>query len=100
MITPRWEKTIILEIVLLLLLLICNLLLFIGAVRQKTVELLPWLVGHGVLLGVLVVLSVYYMVAIFIISTPSTQVGAFIKRMIARKLFTESVDEPASRDDK
>jgi len=73
LITPRWEKTIILEIVLLLLLLICNLLLFIGAARQKPFELIPWLAGHGIFLGVQVVLIVFYTVTIFMTSTPSTQ---------------------------
>jgi hypothetical protein len=78
LLSPRWEKSVILEIVILIVLLICNLLLFVGAARQKAVELLPWLVGHGVFLGVQVILIVYYMVTIFITSTPSTQVGTFI----------------------
>ena len=82
LLSTRWEKTVILEIVILLVLIICNLLLFIGASRQSPVELLPWLASHGVFFGVQVILIVYYMVTIFITTTPSTQVATIIQRMI------------------
>ena len=63
----------ILEIVFLLVLIICDFLLFIGASRKTPVELLPWLVSHGLFLGVQLVLVIYYLVTLFITSTPSTQ---------------------------
>ena len=78
LLSPRWDKTVILEIVILLVLIICNLLLFIGASRKSSVELLPWLASHGVFFVVQVILIVYYMVTIFITTTPSTQVVTII----------------------
>ena len=63
----------ILEIVFLLVLIISDFLLFIGASRKTPVELLPWLVSHGLFLGVQLVLVIYYLVTLFITSTPSTQ---------------------------
>ena len=78
LLSPRWEKTVIIEIVVLLVLIICNLLLFIGASRKSPIELIPWLASHGVFFGVQVILIVYYMVTIFITATPSTQVTTII----------------------
>ena len=71
----------ILEIVILFVLIICNFLLFVGAARNTPAELLPWLVSHGLFLGVQVILTIYYMVTLFITSTPSTQVTIIKKKM-------------------
>ena len=71
----------ILEIVILVVLIICNFLLFVGATRNTPVELLPWLVSQGLFLGVQVILTIYYMVTLFITSTPSTQVTTIKKKM-------------------
>ena len=46
MITPSWDKYVLLELVFLLLLLFSNLLLLVGAARSRPDELLPWLALH------------------------------------------------------
>ena len=73
LLTTRWDKSVIIEIVFLVLLLITNLLLYLGTVRRSPVELLAWLVSHLVFLSVQIILLVYYIVVIFIIASPHTQ---------------------------
>ena len=73
LLTTRWDKTVIIELVFLVLLLVTNLLLYLGTVRRSPVELLAWLVSHLVFLSVQVILLVYYVVVLFIIASPHTQ---------------------------
>ena len=73
LLTTRWDKTVIMELVFLVLLLVTNILLYLGTVRRSPVELLAWLVSHLVFLCVQLILLVYYIVVIFIIASPHTQ---------------------------
>ena len=73
LLTTRWDKTVIMELVFLVLLLVTNILLYLGTVRSSPVELLAWLVSHLVFLLVQLILLVYYIVVIFIIASPHTQ---------------------------
>ena len=73
LLTTRWDKTVIIELVFLVLLLVTDLLLYLGTIRRSPVELLAWLVSHLVFLSVQVILLVYYVVVLFIIASPQTQ---------------------------
>ena len=73
LLTTRWDKSVIIEIVFLVLLLITNILLYLGTVRRSPVELLAWLVSHTVFLLVQLVLLVYYIVVMFIIASPHSR---------------------------
>ena len=73
LLTTRWDKTVIIELVFLVLLLVTDLLLYLGTLRRSPVELLAWLVSHLVFLTVQVILLVYYVVVLFIIASPHTQ---------------------------
>ena len=73
LLTTTWDKTVIIELVFLALLLVTNILLYLGTVRRSPVELLAWLVSHLVFLSVQIILLVYYIVVIFIIASPHTQ---------------------------
>ena len=92
MITPSWDKYVLLELVFLLLLLFSNLLLLVGATRSRPDELLPWLALHTLALflqvGYLLVMLVtnitsvflqaffviYLIVSISLVALPATQV--------------------------
>merc|ERR1719150_1454527 len=73
LLTTRWDKTVILELVFLVLLLVTNLLLYLGAVRRSATELLAWFVAHMLGLLIQVLLIVYFVVVIFIIASPHSQ---------------------------
>ena len=70
LLTTSWNKTVIIELVFIGLLLVTNVLLYLGTVRKSPVELLAWLVSHLVFLVVQLVLLVYYIVVMFIIASP------------------------------
>ena len=70
LLTTTWDKTVIIELVFLALLLVTNILLYLGTVRRSPVELLAWLVSHLVFLSVQIILLVYYIVVMFIIASP------------------------------
>ena len=72
---PTWEKSVLLELVLLLLLLTSNLLLFLGSSRGRPDEVLPWLALHLVALALQVVLAAHCILTIGLVATPATQVG-------------------------
>ena len=59
--------------VFLILLIITNFLLYLGAVRRTPTELLAWMVAHVVTLIIQIILIVYFIVVIFIIASPNTQ---------------------------
>ena len=73
LLTTSWNKTVIIELVFIGLLLVTNVLLYLGTVRKSPVELLAWLVSHLVFLVVQLVLLVYYIVVMFIIANPGSQ---------------------------
>ena len=73
LLTTRWDKTVIMELVFLVLLLVTNLLLYLGTIRRSPVELMAWLVSHLVFLSVQIILLVYFIVVVFIIASPPTQ---------------------------
>jgi len=73
LLTPRWEKTVIIEIVFLVLLMISNLLLYLGAVRHSPTKLMTWLFLHLIALLVQIILVVYFVIVLFIIASPQTQ---------------------------
>ena len=62
------------ELIFLALLLVTNFLLYLGAVRRSSTELLAWLVSHAIFLVIQVILVVYFIVVIFIIASPHSQV--------------------------
>ena len=62
------------ELIFLALLLVTNFLLYLGAVRRSTTELLAWLVSHAIFGVIQVILVVYFIVVIFIIVSPHSQV--------------------------
>ena len=72
--TPRWDKAVMVELIFLVLLLVTNFLLYLGAVRRSTTELLAWLVSHAIFGVIQVILVVYFIVVIFIIVSPHSQV--------------------------
>ena len=72
--TPRWDKAVMVELIFLALLLVTNFLLYLGAVRRSTTELLAWLVSHAIFGVIQVILVVYFIVVIFIIVSPHSQV--------------------------
>ena len=74
LLTPRWDKTVLVELVFLALLLVTTFLLYLGAVRRSTTELLAWLVSHAIFLVIQIILVVYFIVVIFIIASPHSQV--------------------------
>ena len=75
LLTTRWDKTVLLELVFLALLLITNFLLYLGAVRRSSTELLAWFVGHITALIVQIIFIVYYIIVLFVIVTPQSQVS-------------------------
>ena len=74
LLTPRWDKAVLVELIILALLLVTNFLLYLGAVRRSSTELLAWLVSHAIFLVIQVILVVYFIVVIFIIASPHSQV--------------------------
>ena len=74
LLTTRWDKTVILEMLFIIFLLITNFLLYLGAVRRTTTELIAWFAMHVVALVVQIVLIVYFIVVLFIIASPNSQV--------------------------
>jgi len=73
LLTPRWEKSVIIEIVFLVLLMISNLLLYLGAVRHSPTKVMTWLFLHLIALVVQIILVVYFVIVLFIIASPQTQ---------------------------
>jgi len=76
LITPSWDKYVLLELVFLLLLLFSNLLLLVGASRSRPDELLPWLALHTLALFLQAFLAIYLIVSISLVALPATQNGA------------------------
>ena len=75
LVTPSWDKYVLLELVFLLLLLFSNLLLLIGASRSRPDELLPWLALHTLALFLQAFLAIYLVVSISLVALPATQVS-------------------------
>jgi len=76
LITPSWDKYILLELIFLLLLLFSNLLLLLGAARSRPDELLPWLALHTLALFLQAFFAIYLIVSISLVALPATQNSA------------------------
>lgn len=76
LITPSWDKYVLLELIFLLLLLLSNLLLLVGATRSQPDELLPWLTLHTLALFLQAFFVIYLIVSISLVALPATQNGA------------------------
>ena len=76
LITPSWDKFVLLELIFLLLLLLSNLLLLLGAKRQQPDELLPWLGLHSLALLLQLLLAGHLVITIGLVAVPGTQNSA------------------------
>ena len=87
LLTPRWDKAVLVELILLALLIVTNFLLYLGAVRRSSTELLAWLVSHSIFFVIQILLVVYFIVVIFIIASPHSQVKAYYDFSMFRKFL-------------
>ena len=67
----RWDKAVLLEIALLLLLLVTELLLYCGARRRSTAELAAWLATHGLAAALQAGLLLYWLVQLVMLASPA-----------------------------
>lgn len=74
LLTPTWDKFVLMELIILLLLLATNLLLLFGASRSRPDDLLPWLAAHSIAVFIQGFFLIYLVIRIGMVAIPATQV--------------------------
>lgn len=74
LLTPTWDKFVLMELIILLLLLATNFLLLFGASRSRPDDLLPWLAANSIAVFIQGFFLIYLVIRIGMVAIPATQV--------------------------